>query len=630
MKKSIVLIIIALLFICLCISSCVEEECVHEFSEMAVGKEATCIEAGSRHLICSKCSLIKEEAIEKSEHDMQVSDILSPTCTESGYTEYVCSVCGIKEKGSILAATNHNYQMSGNFAPTCTEKGYTLMLCSNCGDSKQSNFINESAHSYAIVSSVAATCSSEGKNSYKCSVCGDLRDEAVAKLDHLAVTEPARAATCTETGLTEGKHCSVCNFVITKQNVVSAKGHTAVTDKAVAATCTQTGLTEGKHCSVCNVVITKQNVVGAKGHTAVTDKAVAATCTKTGLTEGKHCSVCKAVITKQNVVSATGHTEVIDNAVAATCTQTGLSEGKHCSVCNTVLVSQQVIAVSDHNYSNLDWSCSNCGTTNCVEYNSYEAFYSVCSVTDDGSRVRFLYDNPKPIILNLQKFVFPSGKQYVFVFGSNAGRCMVSSNGTVYANVTFEIQKRLDEYELMFRNASFENVNSIIRSDAYLLNLTLAGEGQIIVQTTKAASGGNGKSYGAFQIGNGEAGGRGADANPAILCNGMLKITCGAPILLRGGSGGNGGKGGDSDSSGSSGGRGGDGGNGAVAIWANDVEVSFINGIQRSDFSISGGTGGSQGSGGTGKGFLWIGSSKAADGTPGSSALACNVEIRYN
>ena len=32
-------------------------------------------------------------------------------------------------------------------------------------------------------------------------------------------------------------------------------------DKAVAATTTSTGLTEGKHCSVCNTVIVKQEVV---------------------------------------------------------------------------------------------------------------------------------------------------------------------------------------------------------------------------------------------------------------------------------------------------------------------------------------------------------------------------------
>ena len=119
--------------------------------------------------------------------------------------------------------------------------------------------------------------------------------------------------------------------------------HTEVVDKAVEPTCTETGLTEGKHCSVCSAVLVKQEVVKAKGHTEVIDKAVAPTCTKTGLTEGKHCSVCSAVLVEQEVVKAKGHTEVIDKAVEPTCTKTGLTEGKHCSVCGEVLVEQEVV-----------------------------------------------------------------------------------------------------------------------------------------------------------------------------------------------------------------------------------------------------------------------------------------------
>ncbi|MBE6927369.1 MAG: hypothetical protein E7467_02580, partial [Ruminococcaceae bacterium] len=183
---------------------------------------------------------------------------------------------------------------------------------------------------------------------HACTICGEKNTFDEASAEHRVVVEPAVAPTCTATGLTEGKRCSVCNTVIVSQEIIEKLGHTEVVDKAVAPTCTETGLTEGKHCSVCNEVLIAQETVARLGHNEVIDEAIAPTCTETGLTEGKHCSVCGEVLVAQETVAKLGHTEVIDEAIAPTCTETGLTEGKHCETCGEILVAQEVVAKLGH------------------------------------------------------------------------------------------------------------------------------------------------------------------------------------------------------------------------------------------------------------------------------------------
>ena len=115
-----------------------------------------------------------------------------------------------------------------------------------------------------------------------------------------------------------------------------------MTDDGESATCTESGLTEGKHCSVCQLVIEEQKVIPANGHTEVTYGAKAATCTESGFTEGTHCSVCHKVFKAQTIIPATGHTEgewIVDQE--ATTSEVG-SKHIECTVCGTTLKTEQI------------------------------------------------------------------------------------------------------------------------------------------------------------------------------------------------------------------------------------------------------------------------------------------------
>ena len=131
---------------------------------------------------------------------------------------------------------------------------------------------------------------------------------------------------------------SSCQFI---NSVIPCNHKETVTDAAVAATCTEAGLTEGKHCAKCGEVIVAQETVAALGHTEIIDEAVAATCTEDGLTAGVHCSVCNATVVAQEVVPAShtyGEWEIITEG---DCFTPG-EQKRVCSVCSEEEVEKTV------------------------------------------------------------------------------------------------------------------------------------------------------------------------------------------------------------------------------------------------------------------------------------------------
>ena len=74
-----------------------------------------------------------------------------------------------------------------------------------------------------------------------------------------------KEATCDDAGINYG----ICSCGETVQKEIPAFGHREVVDNAVAPTCTQSGLTEGKHCSLCDEVLLAQEVVPVLAHNYV-------------------------------------------------------------------------------------------------------------------------------------------------------------------------------------------------------------------------------------------------------------------------------------------------------------------------------------------------------------------------
>ena len=293
-----------------------EAECSHTNTEYEILKAASCTEKGSSKKVCLDCNAVIETVeLDMVAHTEVIIEGKAPSCSAEGLTEgKKCSVCdAILIKQESINRLNHTEVIIESVAATCTNAGSTAgKKCSACStvivapeiipqlSHVESDWIIDKAAEVGVVGQkhtectlcklsmksetipalseehihagsswvvkTPSTCSAEGEKALICE-CG--KEMETAKLEKIAHTEEkvlGTAPTCTSTGLTDGKKCSVCGAIIVAQETIAKANHTEEIILGVAPTCTEYGKSDGKRCSVCTEILEAQIPIPPTGH----------------------------------------------------------------------------------------------------------------------------------------------------------------------------------------------------------------------------------------------------------------------------------------------------------------------------------------------------------------------------
>ena len=277
---------------------------VHQYGEWVVTEAATCDEKGTQTRTCP-CGEKESVTISPTGHEEKIIEGKAATCTSPGLTDgKSCKNCGeILVEQEEIPALDHNIITDSAKAPTCTEDGLTEgKHCDRCDYKVAQEVIPALGHT--------AGDEADCLNAQICTVC---KTQLSPAKGHTEVIDEAKTPTCTEIGLTEGKHCSDCGEILVAQTDLNKIAHTY--DDNYDESCNVCGFIRDAECAHIDLTI-----LPAKD----------ATCTESGLTEGKVCSKCQEILVAQETVPALGHTAGDE----ATCT-----DDQICTTCGKVLAS---------------------------------------------------------------------------------------------------------------------------------------------------------------------------------------------------------------------------------------------------------------------------------------------------
>ena len=245
----------------------------HIYQE-TITQAPSCEEAGVKTLTCSVCGDTKTETVAAIGHNEIPYEAKAPTCTAIGWDAYVkCSRCDYSTYAE-KAALGHNYNAVVT-NPSCLEGGYTTYTCTACGKSYTGDTTSATGHNESAVVT-SPDCLNGGYTTYTCTVCGEARiGDETAALGHAEKTVPGKVATCTESGLTDGKQCSACEVILEEQKEIPSTGHDYEGVVTKNATCTEAGL---KTFTCKNCPDTYTEVINASGGHSFTNSFVCDNC----------------------------------------------------------------------------------------------------------------------------------------------------------------------------------------------------------------------------------------------------------------------------------------------------------------------------------------------------------------
>lgn len=271
-------------------------------------------------------------------------------------------------------------------ASTCEFPGTALLTCTICDHYEYQEIPISDQHIIEIIPGKEATCDSTGlSDGEKCSVCNTFikKQEVIPKLECVESEWIYDDSTCTEQGVRR-KVCTICEKLLMSEPI-AAKGHTLVSIPGKPSTCSSTGLTDGKKCTVCNTIVEPQTIVAKKNHSVVKIPATPASCVQVGYTEGSYCSVCNITIVAQQKIPQTAHTIVRHEKIDSTCTQVGITSFTTCSVCKRRIEQPTEIPAKGHKFGSSGY-CSVCGEKAPVKNITAEEATLVINAMNTGMR----------------------------------------------------------------------------------------------------------------------------------------------------------------------------------------------------------------------------------------------------